>query len=364
MPEQETQTQVLKGWFYVPPIHCVYELLELPSPGTLIKNFCEEKGIPAPLASNTINKVCAFPPRGKNGSTSKMGEWHSAVSPEQRNQALSSLHFKGGGFLGGGAATWVTQLPYLSEEFEQEFPYVFEVINRLINEEKLVLTAIINADVHPQEIQKKLFNNSKVAFILEGVRLQGSGTEAHTSSITECYPNSLVLIANTLLYFLAAWDVEYSIKINPEKSHLGFLRQIVPRTYKKGYFHRAFWERLKHLAVNLLGGKDTWEALEQGLRGVEEPADARRTLNRYKTGKVKISPKSLDTLITKVFGSYSDYLWGPYLAKYWAVMFLSNLFEEADKYLEKTEVDSLLLRYHEYYDQHYRALAGNHKGSN
>jgi len=360
--ETKLRVQVTQGCYYLPPIELFFRWLNLSKPATLIEHYCESEDIEPPkLSHNTINKVATIRPKASLRSMGTFKEWLGDVFAEQIYETFNSSVITEPGHVGLGALSWLSNLPHFKQYWGEDTPYTLEVIEALIQTEKAAITEIIGKVATPKERTQHIYQNPHVKLLFEGVSLH-TRSDFKDELIERLDSRSVaLLVAITFLYFIAAWDAEYSLSIEPDNADKGMLRSILPESYTKESLHTACWEKLRQYAV--IQGKitGTWNEISSQLFDASDPDSARRTLNRYKRGEVEISDENLVELVSNIFGEGNERLCIIYLLRSKATWFLSRMFDELKKEtkdLADADLDRLLAKYHDYFEHHLKALRG------
>lgn len=305
MADIEQSVVVTKPCYYLPPIHPVFSWLGLPEPATLIRNYCDSEGVDTPeIAHNTINKVASYRSTASKRSMEKLAGWYESNFPEQAGQIKASPLLNNGGAIGSGAFSWLANIPHFALYWGESFPYTVNIIEQLIEQEKTAVSEALDQEVSAIERRQLIINNPKVALLFEGFDFPCVIRDENDLVAGSDSRSGAILIANTLFYFLAAGDAEYSSTKNHALSKIGLIGSILGDSYRKGCFHLAYWKKLKQNAVYKKAIKDTWSdlALKLNKTGADDDDTARRTLNRYKSGKVEISEDSLMELLKNIYG--------------------------------------------------------------
>jgi len=354
--EPEITAKVVKSCYYLPPIRLAYRWSGLPKIGTVISNYCTREGIAGPeISHNTLNKVLSIRPTASARSIDKVVQWQLNTFPEQFKETISSPLLTSGGYLGFGAVSWLVNISHFVHHLGDSNPYLIRIIQNLITEEKAVVTSALAQDISPTERKRDIYENPTVELLFRGIELPDVLRSEQDLIAGSDDRGAALMCANTLLYFLAAWDAEYTAQIDPENLSKGLFCVLLPKRHIAGSLHLAFWKRTRDIAARQTGEKSTWKLLEQHLS--DYPDSARRSLNRYKAGQVIISNESLFSLLDKLFGGdYAETCFPFYLARLKAVVFVSNMFDELNSYLESDDLDLLITKYKTYYICHQEAL--------
>jgi len=254
-------------------------------------------------------------------------------------------------------------MPFLTEAYE-DLPYTLNVIKQLIETEKLLVTEALAQDISPLDRADFIFKHASVEHILTGLDISPVIRGKNDRIAGFNAPDTAVLVASTLLYWLAAFDSEYSTVFIDRNQSPGFIGILLPVNYSKELVHKAYWEKLLNHMSKETGVADSWETLEEYFE--LDPEDAHRTLNRYKKGEHEISSDNLKRLLIAIFGDKGKDYFEPYFIRLQGVRFICNLMELIEEDLisagsnrEFKSLSRLLLgNYHRYYEYHVTALRG------
>jgi len=365
--ESTLQVQVTNGCYYLPPIELLFRWLNFSRPATMIEHYCESKGIEPPkLSHNTINRAATVRPSVSLRSMDTFKEWLEGIFAEQLGETFSSPVITEPGYVGLGALSWLGNLPHLKQYWGDDVPYTLEVIEALIHTEKNAIGEALDSELSAEERVQLIYQNPKVKLLFNGFEFHPKqGNKSNRIASIDSRSVAL-LIGINFLYFIASWDAEYSLSIDPENAEKGILRSILPDTYTQETLHTACWEKLKQHAIRQGKITGTWNEISSQLYEATDPDSARRTLNRYKCGEVEISDENLAELVRNIFGSGSEKLCIIYLLRSKATWLLSRMFDELKKEtpnLTEADIEQLLAMYHEYFEHHLKALRGRNPES-
>jgi len=364
-----TKAKALKSCVYLPPYGLVLRWLGAPSHATMLKNQCRKSGAEMPPVSpNTLNKMLnILPTQVSVKAQNKVLNWADEQYPDLFDELQSSKHLAEEGVIAYGSESWLGVLPKLKREFGERTPYLLQVIDRLICEEKRCITEVLSSTNDPVQRFRMLFENNAVEILYQGVPLElstkpNTGLIANVDGKTASY-----LIAIPFLHLLAAADAEYSQDNKFIDPLHGLMQVVLPYHYKPSALHRSFWERIRDHACTAPGEKAKWSHLERHVSGGDEDS-RKRTLNRYKSGAVRLTDEGLKSIVQSIWGGDSaDQLVEVFYLRYKAVVFLSNMF---DSLFEKNsaddmkfdDIDFLIGKYKQLYKYHYSALSMKAKG--
>jgi len=360
--ENTFQVRVTNACYYLPPIELLFRWLNFPKPATMIERYCEtEKIEPPKLSHNTINKAATIRPNVSLRSMDTFKEWFEGSFARQLGETFSSPVITKPGYIGLGALSWLTNLPHFKQYWGDDFPYTLEVIDALIHTEKIAIGEALDNELSAEERTQLIYQNPMVKLMFNGFDLQPKLSNKNNRIASVDSRSVALLIGISFLYFIASWDAEYSLSIDPESAEKGMLRSILPDTYTKETLHTACWEKLKQHAINQGNISGNWNEISNQLYQSSDSENARRTLNRYKKGEVEISDENLVELIRNIFGEGSERLCIIYLLRSKATWLLSRMLDELKKEtpsLAEADIDQLLAKYHEYFEHHLKALRG------
>jgi hypothetical protein len=340
---------------------------------SLWQSIAEQSSLPAiPVAHNTLEKIAGLRPNlnVRKSSVQRFNAWLEAEHGIKPNPIYFNQLELEYDFVPFGAIEFSTALPLIVEIWP-ELTFTHARLLELIRRDARYVNDAYQSTACPLAREKAIFSSDNWPLLLSNFKPEPTRHPTNRSRAILSREQTHELALRSFLYLIVIWDAEHTSKI--EKTHVtngalshGLFGSLINDCIngERQDVLDAFWHRLR---LTLAGNQvidDTWQALASSIEKAfvvaesSDPDNARRTLNKYRSGENTLSMEKLEKYLSHVFPK-DDINVNLWLARYAAtrIIYPLSAHHTADARLAPATLDQVLNLYSAFYQENVNLLA-------